>query len=71
VGDNVVGTFVRPYDPALAATGSAGATAELRGLVSGLHARGLEVLVHVVLTQLGEGTDEEPASASLRGRVKG
>ena len=32
-----------------------------------MHARGLDVLMQVVLTQLGEGTDACPDSHSIRG----
>ena len=55
-------------DPALAAAGMAGtASHQLRELIRGLHGRGLEVLVHVVVTHLGEGTDKTPLSSSIRG----
>ena len=54
-------------EPAFAAPGEGEVVHQLRELVQGLHARGLDVLVHVVLTHLGEGTDEKPMSSSLRG----
>ena len=39
----------------------------MRALVRGAKARGLEVLVHVQCTHMGEGTDEIPDSHSIRG----
>ncbi len=43
------------------------ASHQVRQLIRGLHARGLDVLMQVVLTQLGEGTDACPDSHSIRG----
>ena len=56
-------------DPALAAPRDRSGTAasQMRALGRGAKARGLEVLVHVQCTHMGEGTDEIPDSHSIRG----
>jgi isoamylase len=40
---------------------------QLRQLIRGLQRHGLEVLMHVSLTHLGEGSDDKPNTNSLRG----
>ena len=42
-------------------------THQLRALIRGLQSKGLEVLMHIQITHLGEGSDEVPNSSSLRG----
>ena len=59
-------SFFAP-NPAYAKSGGSLAVHELREMVRGLHSHGIEVLMHTVLTYMGEGTDMDPNSASLRG----
>ena len=59
-------SFFAP-DPAYANSEGGSITHQLREMVRGLQARGLEVLLHTIFTHMGEGTDEEPLSVSLRG----
>ena len=54
-------------DPALASPSRGEPAHQLRALVRGLQRRGLEVLAHVQITHLNEGSDEKPDSSSLRG----
>ena len=54
-------------DPEMTTPHGGDGSYQVRQLVRGLQARGLDVLVHVVLTHLGEGTDASPESHSIRG----
>ena len=54
-------------DPKFMTPHGGDAAHQIRQLIRGLHARGLDVLVQFVLTQLGEGTDSCPESHSIRG----
>lgn len=54
-------------DPALASPSRGEPAHQLRALVRGLQRRGLEVLAHVQITHLCEGSDEKPDTSSLRG----
>ena len=54
-------------DPALASPSRGEPAHQLRALVRGLQRRGLEVLAHVQITHLAEGSDEKPDTSSLRG----
>ncbi len=54
-------------DPALASPSRGEPAHQLRALVRGLQRRGLEVLAHVQITHLDEGSDEKPDTSSLRG----
>ena len=54
-------------DPALCSPDRGAATHQIREMVRALRARGVEVLVHVVVTHLGEGSDDAPRTHSIRG----
>jgi len=54
-------------DPEMTTPHGGDAPYQVRQLVRSLQARGLDVLVHMVLTHLGEGNDASPESHSIRG----